>query len=523
MIFLDANNQKRKIGQEQFCVSSDNPKLWVPINVSDYFSQNNGIVISSDKASFTIKTDSFGTLPVTYNLKHNFFSHSLVDSQYSDILCSENIDLTAFWEAILFDYPLGVRTLNKNIIHVPGGGSLEIDVQSGVFNTARWQFFNYNTDAVSQVNEHVARIDDRLTEIAKKCWSNLSQDQSILLPLSGGLDSRLLAAHLAKQGDPKRIIAVTFAYSPDSYEYKIAESVCRILGINQHFFYKLDGYHYSKCIKDFWEKTSGNLSVLHSHLYAFIKTKNLSQHLLVTGFYSDPISGYAATSVNETDIKNSNVYKKIINEIARLKISLDIEDNILADLRVLHEDWLNNNDVIGFDEFLYLSQRQAKTFSNLIHIYRSCINVCAPFSDPCLIKLFLSLPYDLRKEKKIIRLLLSKANKGLSSVPDVSSSVDKSSLRSKFYAEKRRFSTRIQMISNILTCDKYTWISPYTTEDVFGSMRKESFSEIQKVCNKLRDLEIISEFQCEVFKKKAMSSKDAAMQARILSFLHFHQ
>ena len=116
MIFLDANNQKRKIGQEQFCVSSDNPKLWVPINVSDYFSQNNGIVISSDKASFTIKTDSFGTLPVTYNLKHNFFSHSLVDSQYSDILCSENIDLTAFWEAILFDYPLGVRTLNKNII-----------------------------------------------------------------------------------------------------------------------------------------------------------------------------------------------------------------------------------------------------------------------------------------------------------------------------------------------------------------------------------------------------------------------
>ena len=132
------------------------------------------------------------------------------------------------------------------------------------------------------------------------------------------------------------------------------------------------------------------MSVLHSHLYAFIKTKNLSQHLLVTGFYSDPISGYAATSVNETDIKNSNVYKKIINEIARLKISLDIEDNILADLRVLHEDWLNNNDVIGFDEFLYLSQRQAKTFSNLIHIYRSCINVCAPFSDPCLIKLFLS-------------------------------------------------------------------------------------------------------------------------------------
>jgi hypothetical protein len=118
----------------------------------------------------------------------------------------------------------------------------------------------------------VERIDRRLQEVCNDLVASLGPGGNFLLPLSGGLNGRLLASYLARTGiAPERIDVVTFTLEQPSREYGIASTVARHLGFGKHYFYEIRRAGHFTHADDFWRVWRGVLSVIHGHLYGLLK------------------------------------------------------------------------------------------------------------------------------------------------------------------------------------------------------------------------------------------------------------
>jgi asparagine synthetase B (glutamine-hydrolysing) len=236
------------------------------------------------------KTDFFGSEPVlldrrTFQLGADF-----------EELGSEGIDLdeTGFWEALIWDMPLGRRTLDRNVEFLPPDSCFTVDSENRLLKSCAAKRESNASHPMNLV-AIVDLIDRRLQQVCNELVALLRPGQKILLPLSGGLDGRLLAAYLARtEIDPKCIDVVTFACDRSSREYTLANVVSRHLGFAQHYFHEVSRGSYVENADDFWRTWRGVLSVVHGHLYSFLKKVRGEYAVVVSGLMGDAVAGYMA-------------------------------------------------------------------------------------------------------------------------------------------------------------------------------------------------------------------------------------
>jgi asparagine synthetase B (glutamine-hydrolysing) len=478
----------------------------------------NGLHILRKGMKIVIHTDTFGTVPLLFDVKNKRMASDF--RQMNPLGMSfEKLDTVGFWENMIYDYAFHTRTMNKDIIQMPGGSRFEFDCPSDRWSVRRWNYFDV-ADSCETVNELLTSINNRLESLCFSYWSILQQDGFILLPLSGGLDSRLLAVHLAETGNPDRIIAVTFGFSTRSKEYQIAGETCKELGINRHVFHKLRRDRYGVHSNEFWRNWQGCLSVMHCHLYSFLCGNPNENTLLVSGFFADPIAGYAAKPVSSLNlnIESSNAYRQLMVTSKEMMLEKRIVDSILGDLECAFDEWKQTNPKFSFDEYLYLSQRQSKSYSPLLQIYHNYYMTVAPYSDPELTKLFLSAPFTLRKDKLITRKLIAEKNRFLAQISDTSSSIARDSLRHYLRTEWRKWCSRSTIFATWATNDRLRPVSSYSTEDIMGALRKEHRLDILTALENLKQAGILSKHQHKVLSKKPLRSREVSRTAKILTF-----
>jgi asparagine synthetase B (glutamine-hydrolysing) len=484
------------------------------------YKKTNGVFVFKKNNTIEIITDVFGTTPVFFDEINETISNDLRQINSNDNL-STKIDFPGFWESVIYDYSFLSRTLNKGIIQVPGGSIFHFDYCSRKWSITRWNYFDIS-NFVGVSRDLLDLIDKRLTKICSNIWEKLPVGGKILLPLSGGLDSRLLALYLILTGDPKRIKAVTFGFSKKSYEYKIAKQVCENLQITDHTFHALPRDIYPEITQDYWQLWRGCLSVTHAHLFSYLKNNSNENNIIVTGFMADPIAGYAASQRQSPDVplESCNVFKKLIFHANELRIDQSINDTIIADLITIYNEWKNNCHYIGFDEYIYLTQRQPKTFSLLLYSYKNYCEVSAPFSDPALVSLFMSAPFDLRKDKKIIRMLLNLRKPTLANIEDVSSAISKDyNITNISSASRRKRSSRFAVLLSVITNDSIKYFSPYWTEDLYNAFRCECRNDILATLRYFFENNIITDEQFILLSKKPLRSFEVSRCGKILSFL----
>ncbi|WP_136514302.1 asparagine synthase-related protein [Geomonas edaphica] len=481
--------------------------------------KTNGVFIYKKNAGIEIVTDNFGTIPVFYDSESESIANEIGLLTHNDEATAKP-DLPGFWESIIYDYSFSSRTLNRGIIQIPSGSIFYLDFKSKQWTITRWYFFNINTYETNQ-SELLRSIDNRLAQICSNLWERLPPNGKILLPLSGGLDSRLLALHLASSGDVNRIKAVTFGFSKKTYEYRIARQVCSVLNITDHTFHDIPRNLYPEIAYDFWNLWRGCLSVTHAHLFSYLKRYSNNSNLLITGFMADAVAGYAASQRQEPiqPLENFNVFKKLKIHAQELNIDETIISEIILDLEYIYDDWKNNCFNIGFDEYVYLTQRQSKTFSLLIQTYKKYCEVVAPFSDPLLEKLFISAPFDLRRDKKIIRQLMNMRRPDLSNIEDLSSSISLQTTKQYIHSMRRKWSSRFAVLSSLCTNDKIRFFSPYWTEDLNGAFRRECRNDILSTLRYLFDNDVINYEQFKILAGKPVRSNEVSRCGKILSLL----
>lgn len=151
-------------------------------------------------------------------------------------LMSEQTDFCRFGAAenLLFGFPLGTRSIWQNISRLKAASVLRLDLKTSKW-TLEGNFQAFETPAATKPDP------EKLIQLfAGAVHDRLKQMPSAVLSLSGGLDSRLIAAVLAKENLPIKSLTYTLADDATNRDRLSVEAMVERLNLSgQHQFYEL--------------------------------------------------------------------------------------------------------------------------------------------------------------------------------------------------------------------------------------------------------------------------------------------
>ena len=212
----------------------------------------------------------------------------------SDVADWSNLDTDAATEYLLSGYIMGTRTLRAGVLELQPGELL--DWRDGVLRRDQYfRFVRRTPDA--QPTEQLAR---RLTHTMDGVFGRLTDHlagRQVIVPLSGGLDSRLVVAMLKRHGH-RDLVALSYG-RPGSRDVEISRAVAAALAIPWKFIAYEDGdWHElmaAPSAHDFW-RYAGQAAVL-PHVQDLLALSRLRaedpelEAVFMPGYNGDMIAG----------------------------------------------------------------------------------------------------------------------------------------------------------------------------------------------------------------------------------------
>ena len=176
-----------------------------------------------------IFNDALGRLPLYYCSSYNRFSAKIVMSRevkfIIPFLKKTDFDTMGLAEYLLFGYPLGKRTLWKDIKRLHPAAVLMIDTKNNEFLLKKVLSWNLEpeSETMNQLQEKTRKLVNLFLTSSKNIAQTFSKEYVHIVSLSGGLDSRATLAGLVKTGvNP---IACSFSSGEDRIVRKIAQAL----------------------------------------------------------------------------------------------------------------------------------------------------------------------------------------------------------------------------------------------------------------------------------------------------------
>lgn len=274
---------------------TDNPEDIKAIleGLTDYTS---GILETPDQLVAWV--DHIRAWPVFYTHKDEQFA---VSNNARKIQSGEELDAIDEKSCIEFamsGYVSGDRTLYKDLKALRPGEFLVWDKSARKLTITRYhQYLPVMEERSNNWAENKKQLGDILDRLTLKMMDK-ANGRPIWIPLSGGLDSRILLCKLHEHGYKN---LHTFTYGPKlNFESKIAKKVAAKLGVPWHFIspsrQKIRGYFESAERHNFWNETDGLKAISSmrefSALMALREKDLLSEDaILVNGQSGDYITG----------------------------------------------------------------------------------------------------------------------------------------------------------------------------------------------------------------------------------------
>lgn len=212
-----------------------------------------------------------------------------------------------------------------------------------------------------------------------------------VVPLSGGMDSRIILAALLEFTEAKNIHTYTFGVS-GAYDYEIPNSIAKKLGTKHTNFnakdtlYTVDGLIRAAVASD------GNTEVFHP-----LVLNRVADHYSADAIYWSGFGGDAVGKAFGNICVGDEAKQQLIDYEKRGIHFLDniVDDKALYPYISLGEEM---SAYVSFSEACYWRNHYERYTAH--HILRNDMRVQAPLVDARLLKFFFTLPEDERKDKK---------------------------------------------------------------------------------------------------------------------------
>lgn len=206
--------------------------------VSDWVQQHDGeyigLVVARDASAALIFTDPLGRLPLYYRATENDFVAARECKFVATRTGRTNFDPIAWAECLWIEHPFGDRTLFAGISHLAGGNLLQVRRGGDSLSVSRTKMCEFNFEEErspgARLSDQASVLVERFTEAARQRGTH-SETGTNLVSLSGGQDSRAVAAALVRAGvscNAASFVASDGAGAPDA---RIAERIAAKLGI----------------------------------------------------------------------------------------------------------------------------------------------------------------------------------------------------------------------------------------------------------------------------------------------------
>jgi len=317
-----------------------------------------GITIDRDRASIRIRTHPFGLYPLSYYAAQDLIIISQSARLVAEELCRRGkaavADRVAIWEAMFFSLPLLSRTLYRGIRKTRIGEHIAIDVRSGkAHSLSNWR------PCLTRGRDSRGADVAEAAEVLRQQF-DLPYSGRLLVPLSGGLDSRLIAGQLQQRSLDLR--AFTFG-SFGSAEVTFARRVAGELHIPWEFMSLApdDYVSYGDRVVDL---TGGLVSGMHMHLYSTVsKLDHGDGSISIHGFLGDPIAGDHAAGFQHFPTTAAAAAAFVSKRLSRSALAArflppDDRAAILAEIEALAEECAGAGSLECFEEYFFIAERQ---------------------------------------------------------------------------------------------------------------------------------------------------------------------
>jgi len=347
-------------------------------------------VVVQTPASIACAVDRVRSMPIFYAICGNQF---YLSDNPRWILKEAKLwgwDRCSQVEFLLTGYVTGPHTLQNEIGQVQAGELIWVDLRTGIVHSERW----YRYLPISEENGDMDVLLERLDRVARKAISRLitfAAGSPIVIPLSGGLDSRLIAMHL-KLANYQPIYAFSYG-RPGNTEAEISRKVAQQLGIEWKFVpYSLErwnAWYRSSEWQAYVRAADGLASVPHLQdwpaVWELLSRGDIPEHaVFVPGHTGDVLAGSHiplellqphcahVEGVVEAVRKHHYCLSSIEKVAQRVGIPIPMASDcvkkriqsIIGDIKISSVE-----DAIGAYEYWEWQGRQAKFIVNSVRVY----------------------------------------------------------------------------------------------------------------------------------------------------------
>jgi asparagine synthase (glutamine-hydrolysing) len=391
--FYDSSNILTLLTSEDFDIR----------NVQDF--NGNFAIIFTDGQQVIAVTDKKRSIPIYYYFDEN--TQTWVFTDHLQNFTGFPFHRTSVKEMILTGYVANERTLLEGVYQMEAG---QYVVANGQDLHKERYFSYYHQPQEMELEEAAAELKEVFYRVFSRLYERV-KNRDIIIPLSGGYDSRIIALFIKEFG-LERVLSFTYG-KPENPEAKKSREIAEKLGFEWTII------PYSKAQWQDWYASSewkgyvdfaSNYSTT-AHIQDWPAVKELVQRLkeksvFIPGHTGDFIAGghipYELTIDQEYTIED--VVRYVLKKHHRLweMINEEAKEDVISEIKqsISSFAFTDKEQASALFEFWDWKERQAKFIINSVRVYEYFGHEWEiPLWDDELIEFFLKMPVKLRYKK----------------------------------------------------------------------------------------------------------------------------
>jgi asparagine synthase (glutamine-hydrolysing) len=370
--------------------------------------------------------DQVRSVPIFYNYDNNQISITANAAQLSNEpeLDLELDNAEAALEIAMSGYTIGKKTLSVGISQLQAGECILVDENTVTI----YRYYRYSPWNTCNDNKDELKVE--LTQLLKDMFKSVAEScagRQIVIPLSGGHDSRLIASGLKEVGFQD---VVCFSYGlSNNFEAKAAKKIADKLGYKYVFIpltlKKQRDYFSQNSFSEFWDMTNtlSNSPVLidYSAVKQLIEGNHIARDaIFINGNSGDFISGgHVAPQHKELDLdsfvetimqKHYSLWKSLRSPKNDKKIRIRLKEIIT---KIMSDYCLSQDDFCAIAESIEWSGRQSKFVTTTQRSYEFHGHEWRlPLWDPLFMEFWEKIPQSYKVNQSLYKEVLYQNNWG---------------------------------------------------------------------------------------------------------------